>query len=145
MQASSTYNLKDSNALTCSIELFTSRLVTWIGPGIALHAHLKALLLLLLPLGAWSRSVYTVGIDRINAVLLPLGLQPLVLVQLQITLLQSLLVQLHVQVSPVHWRQRFDGLLIGLLFCTKLELVISVGTVFVAAVGRLVRRRSRAS
>ena len=72
------------------------------------------------------------------AVLLPLGLQPLVLAQLQITLLQPLLVQLHIEVTLIHWRQRFDGLLIVLLLCTKLKLVVPVGTVFVAAVDRLV-------
>lgn len=48
-----------------------------IGPGIALHAHLQTLLLLLLlmPLGNWAGSIYAVGIDRsIDAALVLLGL-----------------------------------------------------------------------
>ena len=58
-----------------------------LGPGIALHAHLQTLLLLLL-LEARTGSIYAVGIKRsIDAALVPLGLQPLVLTQLQIPLL----------------------------------------------------------
>jgi len=69
------------------VALVTSRIVTWLGPAIALHAHLQTLLLLLL-LEARTGSIYAVGIKRpIDAVLVPLGLQPLVLTQLQIPLL----------------------------------------------------------
>ena len=49
-------------------------LVSWIRPGIALHAHLQALLLLL-ALEARTGLFYSVGIERlIDAVIMPLGL-----------------------------------------------------------------------
>ncbi len=90
------------------IGLLTLKRVGSIGPGIALHAHLQTLLLLLRrPQG--TGSIHAIGVDWLSdATFVPLGLQPLILTQLQIPLLQALLMQFHIQALSIQWRQRFD-------------------------------------